>query len=56
MTKTAASIDPRLTDPDLVIDMLIAKASMRAASNVGATYAERLDRAMQELGPIVRPI
>lgn len=56
MTKTAASIDPRLTDPDLVIDMLIAQASEYAAKQVGATYVERLERALRNRGLIVRPI
>lgn len=51
-----ARLDPRLTDPDLVIDMLIAQASEYAAKQVGATYVERLERALRNRGLVVRPI
>lgn len=48
--------DPRLTDPDLIIDMLIAQASQHAARQTGATYTERLERAMRELGLHIHPL
>lgn len=50
MTSTHGRLDPRLNNHGIAIDLLIAQASHEAAEQIGATYTERLRRAMSKLG------